>query len=80
MQMQNTHHLMAFVVGSTVNYAICKANEFLAGDIVKTAPGAIPGVVVDVALDYSGDCLRMISRAHAIHTNLILVERGSQNV
>lgn len=77
--MQNAHHILAFMIGTTVNYALCKANEFQTGDIVKTAPGALPGVVVDVALDYSGDCLRMISRAHAIYTNLILVERGSQD-
>lgn len=78
--MQNAHILLAFIIGSTVNYALCKTEEYHIGDIVKTAPGAMPGVVVDVAYDYSGDCLRLISRVHAIHTNLILVERGCKDV
>ena len=78
--MENTHHLLAFIIGSTVGYALCRAEKFHVGDIVKTSPGATPGVVVEVAYDASGDCLRMISRAHAIYTDLILVERGGGDV
>lgn len=77
---EKTRHIIAFMVDGIVNYALCRADEIHVGDIVKASPGARPGVVVDAAYDDSGDCLRMISRAHAIHTDLILVERGEQNV
>ena len=79
MQTQNTHHLLAISSGNLTHYALCKANTFQEGDIVKPAPGAPSGVVVDVAFDYSGDALRMLSRSHCIHTDLILVSRGSQD-
>ena len=78
--MENTHQLIAFIIGSTVNYALCRADAFHVGDIVKTSPGALPGVVVDVAYDDSGECLRMVSRAHGIYTDLLQVERGVQDV
>lgn len=79
MQTQDNHHLLAISSGNLTHYALCKAKAFHEGDVVKLSPGGPSGVVVDVALDYSGDALRMISRAHCIHTDLILVCRGSRD-
>lgn len=79
MPLQDAHHLLAISSGNLTHYALCKANAFREGDVVKLSPGAPTGVVVDIAYDYSGDALRMISRAHCIYTDLILVCRGSQD-
>ena len=67
--MRNTN-LLAISSGSLIYYALCKAAEFKVGDVVIAPSFAAPGVVVDVAADPDGECVRMISRLDCIHMDV----------
>ena len=67
--MRNTN-LLAISSGSLIYYALCPAAEFKVGDVVTAPSFASPGVVVDIAADPDGECVRMISRLDCIHMNV----------
>ena len=69
--MRNTN-LLAISSGSLIYYALCPAFEFKIGDVVTAPSFAAPGVVVDIAADPDGECVRMISRLDCIHMNVSL--------
>lgn len=72
--MRNTN-LLAISSGSLIYYALCPAAEFKVGDVVTAPSFASPGVVVDIAADPDGECVRMISRLDCIHMNVSLAVR-----
>ena len=71
--------LLAISCGSLIYYALCPVDKFKIGDIVNSPSFAAPGIVVDIALDRDGECVRMISRLDCIHMNVELVDRGELN-
>lgn len=77
--MKNTH-LLAISSGSLIYYALCPAAEFKVGDVVNAPSFAAPGVVVDIAADPNGECVRMISRLDCIHLDVSLVSQGVRDV
>lgn len=77
--MRNTN-LLAISSGSLIYYALCDAGEFKIGDVVTSPSFTAPGVVVDIATDHDGECVRMISRLDCIHLNISLIARSGRNV